>query len=246
MAVSEHEKRAVPTNVQLLRRMIRFILPVKGIASAAVLMVLLWMTLDVLSTRMMGTVINAIQALEVRTQGPAVPESFWQAAHHEPVRTVMYMVMVLGLLVLLGGVVRFIREFVNSKFTMDMVYHMRAAVYDRLQRVGFGFYDEHSSGALINRALSDLQNVRAFLQMGIVLFMEIVAFVLGYWIVIMFISPWLGLAALVPVPVWIWYILRFSKKMQPAQMKQMKAGDDMVTVFTENVAGVHVVKAFAT
>ena len=29
-------------------------------------------------------------------------------------------------------------------------------------------------------------------------------------------------------------------------MAQMKAGDDMVTVFTENIAGVHVVKAFAT
>ena len=55
-----------------------------------------------------------------------------------------------------------------------------------------------------------------------------------------------GAGALVPVPIWIWYILRFSKKMQPAQMAQMKAGDEMVTVFTENVAGVHVVKAFAT
>jgi ATP-binding cassette subfamily B protein len=246
MAANKRDQGPVPTNGQLLRRMIKFILPVKGIASAAVIMVILWMALDVLSTRMMGTVVNAIQALE-RHNAPAGPkESFWHATGHEPVRTIVYMVLVLGLLVVLGGFVRFIREFVNSKFTMDMVFHMRAAVYDRLQRVGFGFHDEHSSGALINRALSDLQNVRAFLQMGIVLFMEIAAFVVGYWIIILFISKWLGLAALVPVPFWIWYILRFSKKMQPAQIAQMKAGDDMVTVFTENVAGVHVVKAFAT
>ena len=249
------------TNGELLRRMLKFIWPVRGIASAAVILVVTWMTLDVLSTRMMGTVVNAIQALEMRapptepatgpgvtaTTGPAAPnESFWRAMHHEPVKTIVFMVMVLGLLVLLSGVVRFGREFVNSKFTMDMVFHMRAAVYDRLQRVGFAFHDEHSSGALINRALSDLQNVRAFLQMGIVLLMEIVAFVIGYWIVIVFISPWLGLAALVPVPFWVWYILRFSKKMQPRQLAMMEAGDSMVTVFTENVAGVHVVKAFAT
>ena len=236
--------------------MVKFIWPVRGIASAAVIMVIVWMTLDVLSTRMMGTVVNAIQALEMRSSttepggtGAAAGvqhESFWRAMHHEPVKTIVFMVMVLGLLVLLSGVVRFGREFVNSKFTMDMVFHMRAAVYDRLQRVGFAFHDEHSSGALINRALSDLQNVRAFLQMGIVLLMEIVAFVIGYWIMIMFISPWLGLAALVPVPFWVWYILRFSKKMQPRQLAMMEAGDSMVTVFTENVAGVHVVKAFAT
>jgi ATP-binding cassette subfamily B protein len=235
-----------PTNAQLLRRMIKFVWPVKGIASLAVLMVIVWMTLDVFSTRMMGTVVNAIQSLERRSTAPGTHETFWRAMGHEPVRTIFYMVLVLGLLVVLGGFVRFMREFVNSKFTMDMVFHMRAAVYDRLQRVGFAFHDEHSSGALINRALSDLQNVRQFLQMGVVLLMEILAFVIGYWIVILFISKWLALAALVPVPFWIWYILRFSKRMQPAQLAQMKSGDDLVTVFTENVAGVHVVKAFAT
>ena len=94
--------------------------------------------------------------------------------------------------------------------------------------------------------LSDLQNVRAFLQMGVVLTMEIVAFAGGYYVVILMINPWLGLAALVPVPLWIWYILRFSKKMQPAQTAQMEAGHTLEPVFTENVAGVHVVKAFAT
>jgi ATP-binding cassette subfamily B protein len=142
--------------------------------------------------------------------------------------------------------VRFGREFVNAKFSMDMVWHMRSAVYDRLQRVGFSFFDEHSSGALINRALSDLQNVRAFLQLGLILSAEIIAFVLGNILLILSINPWAALVALVPVPFWTWYILRFSKVIQPAQNAQMMAGDAVVTVVTENVAGVHVVKAFAT
>jgi ATP-binding cassette subfamily B protein len=123
---------------------------------------------------------------------------------------------------------------------------MRSAVYDRLQRVGFAFHDEHSSGALINRALSDLQNVRAFLETGVVLTVEMGGFVGGYIVALFWINKWIAFLSLVPVPLWIWYILRFSKKMQPAQQAQMKAGDDVVTVFTENVAGVHVVKAFAT
>ncbi len=165
---------------------------------------------------------------------------------HDPLRSIVFMVVILGLLVLVGAFVRFISQIVNAKFTMDMVFYMRAAVYDRLQRVGFAFHDEHSTGALINRALSDLQNVRQFLQMGIILTMEITAFAVGYWVIIVRINLWMGMAALVPVPFWIWYILRFSKRMQPAQMAQMQAGDDLVTVFTENIAGVHVVKAFAT
>ena len=44
---------------------------------------------------------------------------------------------------------------------MNMVFYIREAVYDKLQRVGFGFHDAMSTGQLINRALSDLQNVRS-------------------------------------------------------------------------------------
>src|SRR5271170_4491699 len=132
MATSVHDKTTLttppPTNAQLLRRMVKFVWPVKGIASLAVLMVIVWMALDVFSTRMMGTVVNAIQSLERRSAAPGTHETFWRAMGHEPVRTIFYMVLVLGLLVLLGGFVRFVREFVNSKFTMDMVFHMRAAV----------------------------------------------------------------------------------------------------------------------
>jgi len=42
-----------------------------------------------------------------------------------------------------------------------------------MQRVGFGFHDVISSGQLINRALSDLQNVRAFVQTAILTTLEI-------------------------------------------------------------------------
>jgi ATP-binding cassette subfamily B protein len=232
------------TNTQLLKRMSRFLWPVRGIASLACVMIFIWAGIDVVFTRMTGNVLTAIK--EALKAPKAANETFWLATHHEPMRTIIYMVIILGLLVIIGGVVRLIREIINAKFTMDMVFHMRSAVYDRLQRVGFAFHDEHSSGALINRALSDLQNVRAFLQMGVILTIEIVAFVSGYAVIIFFINKWLGVAALLPVPFWIWYIIRFSKKMQPAQTAQMDASDHVVTVFTENISGVHVVKAFAT
>ena len=51
---------------------------------------------------------------------------------------------------------------------------------------------------------------------------------------------------LVPLPIWTWYILRFSKKVQPANKEVMEADDRNVSIITENIAGVHVVKAFAT
>jgi ATP-binding cassette subfamily B protein len=232
------------SNFQLVRRMITFIGPVKQTALIACVLVAVWVLVDVSAIRLTGRVTSAVQAAIEKS--PPVTSSFLAALKEPPLSDIARMIGLLGGLVLVGGLIRFGREFINSKFSMDMVWHMRSAVYDRLQRVGFGFFDEHSSGTLINRALSDLQNVRAFLQLGLILSAEIVAFVLGNILLILSINPWAALVALIPVPLWIWYILRFSKIIQPAQDAQMKAGDALVTVVTENVAGVHVVKAFAT
>ena len=86
----------------------------------------------------------------------------------------------LGVLVIAIVVLRYLREVANTKMSMNMVYYIREAVYDKLQRVGFGFHDAVSSGQLINRALSDLQNVRAFVQTAVLSSLEIVLVVGGY------------------------------------------------------------------
>ncbi|HEY4328463.1 MAG TPA: ABC transporter ATP-binding protein, partial [Phycisphaerae bacterium] len=235
-----------PTNFQLVLRMVRFLGPVRRTAILACILVTLWVIVDTSSIRLTGDILTKVQ--ESQKAGDSVSSTlpFKEALRQPPLDAIVHMVRNLGILVLLGGLVRFCREYINIKFSMDMVYPMRAGMYDRLQRVGFAFHDEHSSGALINRALTDLQNVRAFLQLGLILTMEIVAFVVGMNVLIFSVNPWMSLLALIPIPFWIWYILRFSKVIQPLQMEYMKAGDDLVTVVTENVSGVHVVKAFAT
>ena len=232
------------SNWQLMRRMLRFIIPIRGVAVVSCLLIIAWVIVEISATKLTGYIVNSVK--DSLADGKVSAEAFSSAISHDPLRGIIHLIMFLGLLVVLTNFITFLRMRMNMKFSMDMVYHMRAAVYDRLQNVGFAFHDEHSSGALINRALSDLQNVRSFLQMGLLLTLEIVGFVIGGIVGIMTINKWAALAALLPVPFWTWYILRFGKKMQPAQRAAMKAGDDVVTVFTENVAGVHVVKAFAT
>ncbi len=145
----------------------------------------------------------------------------------------------------LGGLI-FLREISNMKMSMDMVFYIREAVYDKLQRVGFSFHDTISTGELINRALTDLQNVRAFVNSAVLTTLEILLIVGGYVALLLTRSPWVAALALAPLPVWTWYIMKFSRKAQPALKAVMESGDHNVSLITENIAGVHVVKAFAT
>ncbi len=217
--------------------MFQFIKPVRGLAVLVCLLVAVGVLLEVAGVDLTRVVLNRIS---LALGHPSTPRG---ASIYG---TILILVGLLGGLVALSGVNSFFSSLANTKLGMNMVFHMRATVYDQLQRVGFSFHDQHSSGQLINRALSDLSNIRQFVNNALVSLVQIAAYVIGYNILIATINPWAGLAALLPIPFWLWYIQRFSRKIQPIQRRLMTTGDNLVTVYSENVAGVHVVKACAT
>lgn len=234
------------SNYELLKWMFQFLKPVKGLAFVACVYLAIGVGIEVLTPRQLGETVNTIQKLAAE-QAQSDPGVWLWLVHGEgragEIRTD---VLVLLGLVVASAVVGYLRNVSTIRFSMEMVYYIREAVYDKLQRVGFSFHDTMSSGQLINRALSDLQNVRTFLQSCILSVLEIVLIVGGFVILLLTRQPWVALIALIPLPIWTWYIVRFSKRVQPKAKAVMEAGDRNVQIITENIAGVHVVKAFAT
>lgn len=157
-----------------------------------------------------------------------------------------------ALLILAGakvvwGLLMWAKTWCTAWQSMSMVFYMRAAVYDRLQRVGFAFHDNFASGHLINRALTDLQAVRTFVMTGVNNVIDIIFALIFYFLMLWFACSFkLALAALIPLPFWFWSLRRFAVKSQPIYEGQTKASDKMVKILTENIAGVHVIRAFAT
>jgi len=234
----------------LLRWMFGFLKPVRRNVILACCYLAAFCAVEVLTVRQGGNAVDDIKALQVaRLAEPQPPPAgFWQwLTTAEPASsrlrdTVVGFVLLTACLLLL----RYLTTVSRTQMSMQMVYYIREAVYDKLQRVGFGFHDSVSSGQLINRALSDLQNVRTFVETAVLTTLEITLIVGGYIILIMTLSPWVALLALAPLPIWTWYVLRFSKRIQPAAKAVMEAEDRNVAIIAENIAGVHVVKAFAT
>jgi ATP-binding cassette, subfamily B, multidrug efflux pump len=233
-------------NSQLLKWMFRFIKPVKGLLLIACFWVMAVAVTDTMTIRQAGLAVNLIQKIGQQEKSP--PSSFirWLRAPDPVTRDFHRNLLELGGLVLVMVVVRYFKEVANTAMSMNMVFHIREAVYDKLQRVGFGFHDAISSGQLINRALSDLQNVRAFLQTAVLVTLDIVLVVAFNIVLIWTRNKWVAALSLVPLPIWTWYILRFSRSVRPVARSVMEADDRNVSILAENIAGVHVIKAFAT
>jgi ATP-binding cassette, subfamily B, multidrug efflux pump len=241
----EHAAAQV-SNRELLKWMFQFLKPVKALAFVACFYLAIGVAIEVIIPRQLGQTIDAIQKLNAEHVQYDPGFWAWLVGTEGKAGEIRTDVLVLLGLVTAGAFVSYLRNVSSMRFSMDMVYYIREAVYDKLQRVGFSFHDSISSGQLINRALSDLQNVRTFLQSSILSVLEIVLIVGGFVILLLTRQPWVALIALVPLPIWTWYIIRFSKRVQPKAKAVMEAGDRNVQIITENIAGVHVVKAFAT
>jgi len=242
------------SNGYLVRWMFQFLKPVKAIVLFNCLYIALWVGAEALTTKQTARVVNSIQL--IHRKGGGVHFWRWLTPRFDfgaVLRSLTgqndnFRYQILGLLIMVLAYVlfRYLRVVSATKMSMNMVYYIREAVYDKLQRVGFGFHDAISSGQLINRALSDLQNVRAFVETVVNQTLEIGLTVGAYILLLVTISPWIALLSLLPLPLWTFYILRFSKKVQPAAKAVMEAEDRNVSIITESIAGVHVIKAFAT
>lgn len=224
--------------------MFAFVRPVWPQASLAVFWLAAWVTVDILLVRQTAEAINSLDPLRF---GSAPSDAgFWKWLTSPAAGGVGQAVLMLAGLSLMLAALTFLRELATHRLSMNKVFFIREAIYDKLQRIGLAFHDRVSTGELINRALVDLQNVRNFINSALLMTVEIVLIVGGYMILLLTRSPWTALLAILPLPIWTWFTIGFARRVRPVQRAAVEASDDAVRVITENLSGVHVVKAFGT
>jgi ABC-type multidrug transport system fused ATPase/permease subunit len=137
------------------------------------------------------------------------------------------------------------RRLIAGKQALLVEMDMRTAIYAKLVRLSFGFYDRHQTGQLMSRATVDLQGVRFFLGYGLIFFFQHIFTIVGVGIVVFIISWKLALITIAIAPVLVAVAYRYSHVSHPLLRDVQQKMADVATVAEENIVGVHVVKAFA-
>jgi ATP-binding cassette subfamily B protein len=146
----------------------------------------------------------------------------------------------LGRALMMGG-----RRLIAGKQALGVELDMRTAIYAKLMRLSFGFYDRHQTGQLMSRATVDLQGVRFFLGYGLVFFFQNLFTIVGVGIVVFIIEWKLALISLAIAPFLVAVAYRYSHVSHPILRDVQQKMADVATVAEENIVGVNVVKSFA-
>jgi ABC-type multidrug transport system fused ATPase/permease subunit len=137
------------------------------------------------------------------------------------------------------------RRLIAGRQALGVEFDLRNALYAKLVRQSFGFFDRNQTGQLMSRATVDLQSVRFFLGYGLIFFFQHIVTVVVVTSVLFFVDWKLALVALWIMPVLIALAYRYSHVSHPVLREVQQKMADVATVSEENIVGVHVVKSFA-
>ena len=132
-------------------------------------------------------------------------------------------------------------EFLISRVAQRLLFDLRRAMYEHLQRVSLSFMDKMEVGRLISRLQGDVGSLQEFLETSVHAFGDIVLLI-GIIGVLLWLDPTLGAMTLALLPILV-LIRYFWLPIARKAFLQARITSSIVTgTMCENIRGVRVVQ----
>jgi ATP-binding cassette subfamily B protein len=143
------------------------------------------------------------------------------------------------------GLFNFLQGYLAERASQGVAFDLRDALFARIQRLSFSYYDQAQTGQLLTRLTSDVEAVRTFVGSGVVQFAAAAAMLLGCAGLLLYLDPVLALAALSSVVPILWVLRRFMRRMRPLFGQLQALLGSLNTTLQEDLRGLRVVRAFS-
>nr|WP_067730053.1 ABC transporter ATP-binding protein [Oceanobacillus damuensis] len=153
-------------------------------------------------------------------------------------------IIFLGLMVV-KGLSTFIFQYLGDLFGMTTVYHLRRALYDKLQALAFKYYDNAKTGDLMSRLTADVEGFRFFLSVGFAELIRVVLLILVSLSIMFYYSVPLALVTMAAIPFLAIVVFKFDKQVHPAFRDIRKSFGKLNTRVQENISGMNTVKSLS-
>ena len=159
---------------------------------------------------------------------------------------IITIVLIIFGLSVIRGVLSFTQTYLGEALSQHVTFDIRNEFYNHTQHMSFAFHDRHHTGNLMSRVISDVENIRQFISIGLVRGPYFVALFVVVAVILIRMDWQLGLISASFIPVVAVYTGIIRLKMRRIWLLVQEKMAEMSTVVQENFTGVRVVKAFAS
>jgi ATP-binding cassette, subfamily B, multidrug efflux pump len=143
------------------------------------------------------------------------------------------------------GLFNFLQGYLAERVSQGVAFDLRDALFARIQRLSFSYYDQAQTGQLLTRLTNDVEQVRTFVGSGVVQLAASFVMLVGCAALLLSINPVLAMAALASIAPILGLLRIFMGKMGPLFGKVQGALGRLNGVLQEDLRGIRVVRAFS-
>ncbi|SFC41086.1 ATP-binding cassette, subfamily B [Parapedobacter composti] len=224
--MSEPQITGKTYDADLLRRMMRYVKPYRGIFIASVFL-----------TIVMAGAAPALPMLIEYTL-----DRFILQNDTDGLRAML--LIMLGLL-LLQTVIRYFHTLMTSTLGQSVIRDLRIGVFNHITGLRLKYFDNTPIGRLITRTISDLETIANIFSEGVI---QIIGDILQLVVIlgVMFYTDWkLTLIVLIPMPLMIGATYIFKEAMKSAFQDVRKWVANLNTFLQEHISGISIIQYFA-
>jgi ATP-binding cassette, subfamily B, multidrug efflux pump len=144
------------------------------------------------------------------------------------------------------GLFTFAYTYLSQVLSENIAFDFRQDLFAKIQRLSFSYHDKNRTGQLMIRATDDVEKLRLFLGQGLLMALQAFILLTGTLIILMLTNFKLTLVILPVLPMALLVFMGFGMAVQPLFRELQIRLSKVNTILQENLAGLKVVKSFAS
>lgn len=139
---------------------------------------------------------------------------------------------------------QFIRSYMAHLAGWGVVADLRKHVYEHLQRLSLRFYEDKQTGQMMSRVVNDTDLFEQLIAHAVPDVVVNALTFIGVSLVLFSLNWQLTLLSMLPIPLVIFSLRVFAKRVRPAFVFRQKELGELNAILNDNITGIREIKAF--
>ena len=161
------------------------------------------------------------------------------------IHALLIIVLVYAVVSIIQLITNIFRVRIMSRVGQHVLYDVRMAMFEHLQKLSLSFYNRYSVGRVITRVINDVGTLREFITWAVLAIVRNLLGIIGTLIAMLTLNVRLSLFTFAVLPLMILATIVFRRTARQNYRKVRAAVSWTNSVLAENVNGVRVVQAFS-
>jgi ATP-binding cassette, subfamily B, multidrug efflux pump len=161
-------------------------------------------------------------------------------------RGLLLAVVIIIVIAIARGLFAFGQSYLSQVLSQSIAFELRNDLFAKIQRLSFSYHDQNRTGQLMIRATDDVERLQVFLGQALLLALQALLLLVGTLALLFATNLRLTLVIIPILPIALIVFIVFGSLAQPLFRRIQEKLSAVNTILQENLAGLKVVKAFAT